>query len=116
MWLLLKNGRVIDPSQGIDQVGDLLIVDGRIAGIGKPAPSGEGETMDCSGTGDRAGADRYARPSARAGIRAQGDHCDRARGPRRRVGSRRILAMPNTKPAVDNRAVVEYVLNEGKSR
>ena len=35
MWLLLKNGRIIDPSQGIDKIGDLLIEDGRIAGIGK---------------------------------------------------------------------------------
>lgn len=31
--LLIENGRVIDPSQGVDKVANLLIVDGKIAGI-----------------------------------------------------------------------------------
>ena len=30
MSLLIKNGRIIDPSQNLDIVGDLLIVDGKI--------------------------------------------------------------------------------------
>ena len=31
--VLIKGGRIIDPSQGVDRVGDLLIEDGKIAGI-----------------------------------------------------------------------------------
>ena len=31
--LLIKNGRVICPSQGIDRVTNLLIVEGRIAAL-----------------------------------------------------------------------------------
>jgi predicted amidohydrolase len=31
--LILKNGRVIDPSQGLDQIADVIIADGKIAAI-----------------------------------------------------------------------------------
>ena len=33
MKVLIKNGRIIDPSQGIDGVGDILIEDGKIKEI-----------------------------------------------------------------------------------
>ena len=31
--ILIKSGRVIDPSQGIDKVADVAIADGKILGI-----------------------------------------------------------------------------------
>lgn len=34
--ILLKNGRVIDPMNGIDQIQDVLIVDGRISAVAPP--------------------------------------------------------------------------------
>ena len=34
MSIVIKNGRVIDPSTNTDRVADVLIVDGRIAGSG----------------------------------------------------------------------------------
>jgi dihydroorotase len=40
--LLIHGGHIIDPSQGIDQIGDLLIADGKIVQIGEtvtPSPS-----------------------------------------------------------------------------
>lgn len=112
MWLLLKNGRVIDPSQGVDKTGDLLIVDGRIAGFDRPAPPGRGETIDCKGCVVAPGLiDMHVH------LREPGfEHKETiASGARAAAagGFATILAMPNTKPAVDNRAVVEYVLNEG---
>jgi len=46
----IRNGRVIDPANGIDQVQDLYIVDGRIAAIGSaPAGFAAGTTIDASG-------------------------------------------------------------------
>lgn len=120
MWLLLRNGRVIDPSQGIDTIGDLLIVDGRIAGIGKPAPEESDSesrsrcSIDCTGMVVAPGLiDMHVH------LREPGyEHKETiASGARAAAagGFTSILAMPNTKPAVDNRAVVEYVLNEGRS-
>ncbi len=32
--ILIENGHIIDPSQGIDGVGDLLIENGKIKGFG----------------------------------------------------------------------------------
>ena len=40
--LLIKGGRIIDPSRGVDRVGDLLIVDGKIAGIEEVVEPSEG--------------------------------------------------------------------------
>ncbi len=113
MWLLLKGGRIIDPSQGIDKVGDLLIEDGRISGIDKPAPAGEGRTIDCAGLIVSPGLiDMHVH------LREPGfEHKETiATGAKAAAagGFTTILGMPNTKPAIDNRAVVEYVLSEGK--
>ncbi|MES2318556.1 MAG: dihydroorotase [Pseudomonadota bacterium] len=49
MKLHIKNGRMIDPANGIDQVQDLFIVDGKIAGAGA-APAGfvADTTLDAS--------------------------------------------------------------------
>ncbi|MCL5039268.1 MAG: amidohydrolase/deacetylase family metallohydrolase [Firmicutes bacterium] len=48
--LLLRSGRIIDPGQGLDFVGDLLIEDGRIRTIGQHLTVNEGLTaLDVSG-------------------------------------------------------------------
>ena len=33
--LLIQGGRIIDPSQGIDEIGSLLIADGKVSWLGK---------------------------------------------------------------------------------
>lgn len=114
MWLLLKNGRIIVPSRGIDKTGDLLIEGVRITGIDCPAPSGEGETIDCTGLVIAPGLiDMHVH------LREPGfEHKETiATGAKAAAagGFTTIVGMPNTKPAIDNRAVVEYVLNVGKS-
>ncbi len=114
MWLLLKGGRIIDPLRGVDEVGDLLIVDGRIA-PNSPTPSnGEGQTIDCTGLVVAPGLiDMHVH------LREPGyEHKETiatAAMAAAAGGFTTILGMPNTKPAIDNRAVVEYVLTEGKS-
>jgi dihydroorotase len=48
--LVLQNGRVIDPSQGIDDVLDVGFTDGKVAAIGDRIAPGKGaETRDLSG-------------------------------------------------------------------
>src|SRR5436305_2818396 len=46
--LLIKNGRVIDPSQTMDRITNLLIRDGRIAGYDVP-PNGQDAIIDAAG-------------------------------------------------------------------
>lgn len=48
--LWIKQARLIDPSSGIDQMGDLLVENGVIAAAGTvPAHSGDCETLDATG-------------------------------------------------------------------
>jgi dihydroorotase len=50
MKILIKNGRVINPASGFDQVADLAIAAGRIVSIGAvPADFVPNKTMDASG-------------------------------------------------------------------
>jgi dihydroorotase len=50
MKVLIKNGRVIDPAKGFDQLADLTIADGVIVGVGKPPAGFEAEgTIDATG-------------------------------------------------------------------
>ena len=35
MSLLIRNGRVVDPAGGVDQVQDVLIAEGRISRLGR---------------------------------------------------------------------------------
>ncbi len=46
--LVIKGGRIFDPSQNLDKVGDLVITDGKIAGI-DVKPTGDFETIDAKG-------------------------------------------------------------------
>ena len=49
MKLLIKNGRIVDPSQGMDDTLDLLVEDGRVAAIGERLNLRDAEVMDCVG-------------------------------------------------------------------
>ena len=47
--ILIKNGRVIDPKTGFDQVADVLIQDKKIIRIAKDLEEKEAESIDASG-------------------------------------------------------------------
>ena len=49
MAILIKNGRVIDPASQTDRVADVLIVDGRIAGVAPNLSSPDAEVFDATG-------------------------------------------------------------------
>jgi len=49
---LLKGGRIVDPANGLDRIGDLLVVDGRInqvGDLGTPSTALGAEVIDCRG-------------------------------------------------------------------
>ncbi len=46
MQMMLKGGRVIDPASGRDGVFDVLVVDGRIARVGKDLPAGGADVFE----------------------------------------------------------------------
>ncbi len=110
LWIV--NGRLIDPSQGIDDRSNLRIVDGVVVDQGKIAPPAElpaSQVIDvdgkvvCPGFVDihvhlrQPGYEE--KETIRTGSRAA------AAG-----GFTTIVAMPNTRPTIDTRGDVEFVL------
>ena len=114
MTLLIRNGRVLDPAAGVDEVQDLLITEGRIARTGKglTAPAGA-RTVDATGkvvcpgfidihTHLREPGYEYKETIA-SGTRAA------AAG-----GFTAVCCMANTFPVNDNRAVTDYILAKAR--
>ena len=115
MWAVLKGGRVVDPANGIDEIADVLIENGRIAGVGKQAVSTEQdriEVYDVSGLIAAPGfVDMHVHlrePGAEHKETIESGAAAAAAG-----GFTTILAMPNTEPAADSRPVIEYIINKG---
>ncbi len=112
--ILLKGGRLVDPSQDHDDVLDLLLVDGLVAGIGEGLEGPEGcEVVDVSGLVVAPGfVDLHVH------LREPGDEHKEtiASGARAAVagGFTSICAMPNTRPSIDDPAAVGFVRAEGE--
>jgi dihydroorotase len=115
MNLLIKNGRVIDPTQNLDQTCDLLVENGKIKEIGNnlSAPTGV-QSIDATGC--------YVTPGLidmHVHLRDPGLEYkeDIVSGTRAAVagGFTSICCMPNTKPAIDNKAVASYIINKAKA-
>ncbi|MFL6277713.1 MAG: amidohydrolase family protein, partial [Blastocatellia bacterium] len=101
MKLLIKGGRVIDPSQHIDKVADLLIEDGRVKAIGNDLAADDAEVFEAGGLVVAPGfIDLHVH------LREPGQEYKEtiATGAAAAVagGFTAICAMPNTKPVNDN--------------
>ncbi len=111
--ILIRGGRIVDPSQGLDTVSDLLIEDGAISGVGEGVTRDGAHTIDaaglvvCPGFIDlhchlREPGFEYKETIATGTLAA-------ARG-----GFTTVCAMPNTSPVMDTRATVEFVLSKAR--
>jgi dihydroorotase len=110
MNLLIKNGRVIDPSQGIDARLDILIEDGVVAKVDKKLTS-SADVLDATGLIVTPGfIDLHTH------LREPGhEHKETiATGTRAAVtgGYTAVCAMANTMPPNDERAVTEMMIAE----
>lgn len=112
---LLKNGRVIDPANHRDAIGDVLLSAGKFApleaaGTGDAAPT----TIDCTGLIIAPGLidlhvhlrepGQSSKETLATGARAA------AAG-----GFTSVVCMPNTSPAVDSPSVVTWILEKAKA-
>lgn len=110
--LLIAGGRVIDPSSGRDGVGDVLIRDGRVAAVGEVGDTaGVQRTIDATGLIVCPGLiDMHVHLREPGGERAE----TIASGTAAAVagGFTAVACIPNTNPAIDSPAMVEFVLNQ----
>jgi dihydroorotase len=111
MTLLIKNGRVVDPSQKLDSKADVLIENGRIAKIGTIAPPRGAEVIDASGCVVAPGL-----IDVHVHLREPGqEHKETIKsGTQAAVagGFTAVCAMANTTPPNDERPVTEMIVAE----
>jgi dihydroorotase len=114
--LLLRGGRLVDPSQGLNEVGDLLVVDGKVEGIGRLGDvrrDGRLETVDCAGRVVSPGfvdVHCHLREPGREEVETI------ATGARAAAagGFTAVCAMPNTDPVTDNQAAVGFIIRQAQ--
>lgn len=115
MKTLLKNGRILDPSQGLDLVGDLLIEDHQIAGYGASLSVADpDEVYDLTGMWVVPGL-----VDMHTNLRQPGfEHRETiATGTQAAVagGYTLVCCMPGTNPPLDSPSLVDYILDAAAS-
>ena len=112
MNLLIKNGWVIDPANGIDQLADILIKNGRIAQIGENLKV-KGRTIKAEGM--------FVTPGLidiHTHLREPGREDEETilSGARAAIagGFTTICVMANTNPCIDDKTVVRFIYDRAK--
>jgi dihydroorotase len=113
--LLISGGRVVDPANGFDGAADVLVTDGRIAGVGLSlqAPA-EAERIDatglvvCPGLIDLHVHFREPGQTAKETITTGAQAA--ARG-----GFTTVVCMPNTQPSIDSASTVALIQEKART-
>jgi dihydroorotase len=111
--LLIRGGRLLDPSRDLDEVGDCLIQDGRISALGPGLPSEGAEVLDAEGAWIAPGfVDLHTH------LREPGQEYkeDLASGGTAAVagGFTQVACMANTDPVNDDPAVTKFILDRAE--
>lgn len=116
MKLLVKGGRVVDPSTGMDQICDVLVDNGRIAAVGEslPTPEEHCSVLDAAGLVVAPGLvdlHVHLREPGFEDKETIATGCAAAA----RGGVTTLVAMPNTRPATDCPEMVARVKEKAAS-
>lgn len=114
MTLLIKNGTVIDPASKTEAESDILIENGKIVKINKTITEKADKTVDAKGCFVMPGFIDLHVHLRDPGFEEKETVVTGAKAAAR-GGFTTILAMPNTKPVVDNADVVNYVHHKAKN-
>lgn len=114
MGLLLQNVRLIDPSQGVDSVQDLLLEDGKVSQIGEYLSADGMEVVDGKGLVAAPGLVDMHVHLRDPGLTYKEDVFTGCRAAAA-GGVTSLLAMPNTKPAMDTPETVRDLLERAKT-
>src|SRR5581483_4561004 len=110
---LLRNARLIDPENGRDGPGDLLVEGDRIAALGRDLAAGDAETIDCHGLCLAPGL-----VDMRVQLREPGaEHMESIESGGQAAaagGVTTMVALPNTEPPVDDVSVVEFIARRAR--
>ncbi len=112
--LLIRGGRIVDPSQSLDRVDDLLIRDGRVLAIGGPAISQAlgnavaDEVLDATGLIVTPGlVDMHVH--LREPGREEDETIETGTAAAIAGGFTSVACIPNTEPPIDTQGAVEFI-------
>jgi dihydroorotase len=115
--ILLRGGRIVDPSQKLDEVGDVLVVNGLVEAVGRIGDvrrDGDAmETIDCTGRIVSPGfidVHCHLREPGREEVETIASGARAAAA----GGFTAVCAMPNTDPVTDNQAAVGFIISQAK--
>lgn len=107
--IFIRGGRLIDPSQNLDRVGDLLLADGKVVGIDPTAATSVDQVVDAAG--------KIVCPGwidLHVAHREPGNEEDETTASATDAavagGFTSIACLPDTSPVVDNRAAAEFII------
>ncbi len=111
--ILIRGGRVIDPSQEIDEKSDVLIADGKIAAVGRGASGPADEVIDAGGLLVTPGLiDMHVH------LREPGhedeETIETGTAAAAAGGFTAVACMPNTHPPLHSDAEIEFVLRQAE--
>ena len=109
MTVWIRGARVIDPSQGLDQIGDLLLREGKIAQVGQVEAADADLVIDGEGLVAAPGLVDMHVHLRDPGLTYKEDVFSGCRAAAA-GGVTSLLAMPNTKPPMDDPALVRDLL------
>ena len=117
--ILIKRARLLDPTERLDQVGDLLIAGGKIAGFGEhlsiDGASIDAEIIDAKGLCLAPGlVDMrvlFGEPGAEHKETFESGTQAAAAG-----GVTSLACLPNTEPAIDDPAMVEFIARRARKQ
>jgi len=111
--ILIKNGHIVDPGSGKDGVLDILVEDGKIREVNRNLKVENARVIDCTG--------KYVFPGfidMHTHLREPGEeykeNISTGSNAALHGGFTTVLAMPNTKPPIDSRGLVEFIIRRSK--
>ena len=118
--ILIRGGRILDPSRNTDQVADLLLQDGKVEGLGQNLGRPDGvEVVEAAGklvTPGLIDLHVHLREPGQEDIETVATGAMAAAA----GGFSAVCAMPNTDPVTDNQAAVGFIVSQaqraGKAR
>jgi dihydroorotase len=111
--ILIKNGRVVDPSQNVDEQLDVLVEDGKVARVESGLSADAAETIDARGLVVSPGfVDMHVH--LREPGREDEETVESGARAAIRGGFTSIACMPNTEPVVEGDEGVKFILSKAR--